>query len=135
MLCAAIFSKKTILKTLILVSRERRLILQTSNTSTFSIPNSLSRTINGGAIQLVVQEALETTRSSAFIKSSFTPITKVGVSSFIGAETITLFAPACKCFPASSFVLLFPVDSTTISIFKSFHGKFSGSFSVSTIIL
>ena len=75
-----------------------------------------------GAKQLVVQEALEKTKSSSVIIESLTPNTIV-LASGDGAEMITFFAPAMTCFKASSFLRNRPVDSKTTSTFKSFQGN------------
>jgi len=45
---------------------------------------------------------------------------------FAGADIITFFAPASRCFDAPSRVRNMPVDSTTTSISKLFHGNFEG---------
>ena len=45
----------------------------------------------------------------------------------VGADIITLFAPAFKCLDANFLVLKLPVHSRTTSTFKSFHANFSGS--------
>jgi len=60
-----------------------------------------------------------------------TPLTRVLTSPpLAGAEIKTFFAPAFKCLEAVSFVLKTPVDSTTTSTSKCFHGNCSGSLSL-----
>lgn len=61
-----------------------------------TIPKLSYKTLEIGAKQLVVQEALDTMLSSGFTNSWFTPYTKVGVASLAGAERITLLAPPFK---------------------------------------
>jgi hypothetical protein len=56
-----------------------------------------------------------------------TPKTNIGVSSFDGADRITFFAPAAKCFSAVSLVRNRPVASTTMSAPTSFHFSAAGS--------
>ena len=75
-----------------------------------------------------MHEALESICSVPSIKSSFTHITIVLMSlSDVGADVITLFAPAFKCLNANFLVLKLPVRSRTTSIFNSFHVNFSYS--------
>src|SRR5258706_6781795 len=62
------------------------------------IPNLSFNTLARGAKQLVVHDALETIVLAAVIFLWLTPITKVGVSSFAGAEKTTFLAPALMCF-------------------------------------
>ena len=72
----------------------------------------------------MVQEAFETTKSSLFISSSFTPYTIV-LSAFVqGADTRTFFAPALRCMEAFSFDVNSPVHSRATSIFNLFQGNF-----------
>src|SRR3990167_1675828 len=54
-------------------------------------------------------------------------------SFFAGADIITFFAPALICFEAPSFSVNLPVDSTTISTPKSFHGSCEGSDTANTL--
>jgi hypothetical protein len=54
-------------------------------------------TLAMGARQLVVQEALETTRLDALREPWLTPITNIGVLSLAGAEMMTFFAPPLMC--------------------------------------
>ena len=98
-----------------------------------SMPSSSSRTFIIGAIQLVVQEALEIISSPASTTSSFTPSTTVlAPSPLAGAEITTFFAPALMCARASSGLVKNPVLSITTSTPKSIHGNFAGSFSANT---
>src|SRR3989338_4998661 len=99
----------------------------------FFIPNLSCRTAATGAMQLVVQEALDTICCLEYL-SLFTPIIKVGVTplSLLGAEITTFFAPARRWAAAFSEVVNLPVDSKTTSTSKSFHGKRPGSFSAKT---
>ncbi len=90
-----------------------------------------------------MHDALETIVSPAY-SCSLTPFTRVfiGISqtpeSFFshlqGAETRTFFAPAIICLFTSELVLKNPVLSTTTSMPRSPHGRFSGSFSEKTLI-
>lgn len=64
-----------------------------------------------GAKQLVVHEAFETTFISDLYSLWLTPITKMGASSFGGAEIIAFFAPPFKWYPAFSLVLKAPEHS------------------------
>ncbi len=54
--------------------------------------------------------------------------------SVAGAEMITFFAPASRCFCASSRFVNRPVDSITTSTPNSPQGSAAGSFSFSTLI-
>ena len=68
-----------------------------------SIPKASSRTFTMGTKQLVVHEALDTTKSLAGSNSeSLTPMTKVASTSVAGAETITRVAPASRWAPKRS---------------------------------
>ena len=84
------------------------------------IPNLSFNTFANGAKQFVVQEAFEMTWwfAGSYL-SSLTPITIVISSLFAGAEMITFFAPASRCFAASSRFVKRPVDSTTTSTPRS----------------
>ena len=63
----------------------------------FSIPKLSSRTFITGAIQFVVQEALDKILSSSVTVSSLTPITIVlAPSPLAGAEITTFSAPAVR---------------------------------------
>jgi hypothetical protein len=68
-------------------------------------------TLATGARQLVVQEAFETTVMSLVYLPSLTPITKMGASSFGGAEMIAFLAPPFKWAPAVGLPVNTPVDS------------------------
>ena len=59
--------------------------------------------------------------------SSFTPRHTVTSGSFAGADIITHFAPASRCFEADALSVNLPVDSRTTSTPRLFHGSFSGS--------
>lgn len=61
-------------------------------------------------------------------------MTIVWSTSLPGAEIMTLFAPALRCFEALSLSRKMPVDSMTISISKSFQGRVSGHLSLKTFI-
>ena len=65
--------------------------------------------------------------------SSLTPSTSVRSGCFAGAEMITFFAPAARCFAASSRFVNRPVDSTTTSTPSSPHGRAAGSRSEKTL--
>src|SRR3989344_5582985 len=100
----------------------------------FCTPGLALITAITGVAALVVQEAFEVILSD-FKNSSPTLGVAVGVTaSFAGAVIITLLAPASKCGAALSRDSKTPVDSTTISISKSFHGSFKISFSCNTLI-
>ena len=67
-----------------------------------------------GAMEFVVQEALDTTTCFAESYSfSLTPRTMVMSASPEGALTMTLSAPASMCFEAASFFVKRPVHSMT----------------------
>ena len=91
------------------------------------MPNVSFSTLTRGARQFVVQEALDIMVSSFLSNSWFTPITKVGMSSFAGAERTTFIAPAWMCFCSVSFVKNTPVQSITTSTSSDDQFKFSGS--------
>ena len=55
------------------------------------------------------------------------------ISSFAGAVMRTFFAPALRCFSAPARFVKKPVASITRSIFRSFHGRSSGSRSEKTL--
>ena len=61
------------------------------------MPHVSFSTLATGARQLVVHDALEMIVSPAYFVS-LTPNTNIGVSSFDGADMITFFAPASRCF-------------------------------------
>ena len=93
----------------------------------FSIPNRSSSTFASGARQFVVQDALEMTVCDPSYSESFTPLTTVRSSPVAGAEMTTFFAPASRCLAAPSRLVKMPVDSTTTSTPRSFHGSSAGS--------
>src|SRR3989338_1082637 len=80
-----------------------------------------------GVAAFVVQEAFEVIRDFS-IKSAPTFGVNVteALSSLAGAVITTLFAPASRCGLAFSNESKTQVDSTTTSIFKSFHGSLAG---------
>ena len=100
----------------------------------YSIPKLFSKTIATGAKQFVVQDPLEITLCSFFKSLLFTPCTIVKSTSFPGADIITFYAPAFKCFPAVSLFKNKPVHSKTISAPTLPQGKFAGSLSAKTFI-
>ena len=57
----------------------------------------------------------------------FTPYTNIGVSSLLGADRMTFFAPAARCFSAVALSRNRPVDSITMSAPTSFHFRLAGS--------
>src|SRR5690606_2556369 len=67
------------------------------------MPHLSCSTLASGARQLVVHEALEMIASPAY-RSWFTPNTNIGVSSLLGADWMTLRAPASRCFWQVSLV-------------------------------
>ena len=62
---------------------------------------------------MVVQEALETTVMLGSYLSRLTPQTNIGVSSLLGPERTTTFAPASRWAWAVSLVRNLPVHSRT----------------------
>jgi len=64
-----------------------------------------------------------------------TPITNVASTSVAGAEMMTFFAPALRCWPALSRVVNRPVDSMTTSTFSSPQGSSAGLRSASTLMV
>ena len=54
-------------------------------------------TLEMGARQLVVHDALDTMLDDGSYVSWLTPMTNMGVSSFAGAEMMTFFAPPLMC--------------------------------------
>src|SRR6516165_9843793 len=92
-----------------------------------TIPNLSCTTLARGAMQPVVQEALETTVSSFRYPSWLTPITNIGAS-FDGAVITTLRAPALRWAPAFSRVVKTPLDSTIYSAPHGAQGISSGGF-------
>src|SRR6266478_9205141 len=81
------------------------------------MPKVSCKTLATGARQFVVHEALETTLCFAgSYVLSFTPRTKVASGASAGAEIITFFTGARRCFLASAPLVKSPVDSTTISV-------------------
>src|SRR3954470_5386555 len=83
-------------------------------------------TLASGARQLVVHEALETIASPLY-DLSLTPKTNIGVSSLDGADRMTFFAPASRCFCALALSRNRPVDSMTTSAPTSPHLRLDGS--------
>src|SRR6476661_2602452 len=83
-------------------------------------------TLASGARQLVVHDALEMIASPLY-DLSLTPYTNIGVSSFDGAERMTFFAPASRCFCALALSRNSPVDSITTSAPTSPHFRLDGS--------
>lgn len=99
-------------------------------------PKFSCRIVTSGAAQLVVHEALETTKSLSGSKAeSFTPSTKVLSGSVAGAEITARLAPASRCADAFSFDVNSPVDSMTISAPSSPQGSSAGFRTASTLIL
>src|SRR5690606_11911384 len=90
------------------------------------IPHLSWMTLASGARQLVVHEALDTIAWPAY-SWWFTPNTNIGVSSLDGADWITFFAPASRCFWQVSLVRNRPVDSSTTSAPTSSHLRLAGS--------
>src|SRR6187551_4065536 len=74
------------------------------------MPHLSLSTLASGARQLVVHEALEMIASPLYVLS-LTPKTNIGVSSLLGADRMTFFAPAARCLPAESLSRKRPVDS------------------------
>jgi len=66
---------------------------------------------------------------------SFTPSTIVLSSFLAGAEMMTYFAPASMCAFAFVASVKNPVDSTTMSTWRSFHGSLAGSRSWRTLMV
>src|SRR6266403_1804228 len=100
------------------------------------MPNVSCRTFATGARQLVVQEALETTLCFAgSYVLSFTPRTKVASGPSAGAEMMTFFTGARRCFFASAPLVKRPVDSTTMSAPTEAQSISAGSFVLKTLKL
>ncbi len=94
-----------------------------------SRPNRSCSSLDMGARQLVVQEALEMTVCwEASNTSSFTPMQIMASESPDGAEMMTRLAPPCRCAAALSRAVKMPVDSMTTSTPCSPHGISAGSF-------
>ncbi len=91
------------------------------------MPQSSCSTLATGARQLVVQEALETTRSSLVRLSWLTPNTMVLSTPSAGAETSTLRAPAFRWAAALSLDVKMPVHSSAMSTPRSLCGSSAGS--------
>ena len=99
-----------------------------------STPKASSSTLAKTARQLVVHDALDTTKSCAGSKvSSLTPITNVASASLAGAEMITRRAPALMCAAAFSRLVSRPVLSITTSMPNFLHGNSAGWGSMSMI--
>ncbi len=90
------------------------------------IPHLSLSTLAIGARQFVVQLALEMIASPLYVLS-FTPKTNIGVSSLEGADRMTFFAPASRCFCAVALSRNRPVDSITTSAPTSAHFRLAGS--------
>lgn len=90
-----------------------------------------------GARQFVVQDATEIIFCSFFSSSELTPgtIVRSGFPSFIGAVTMTCFAPASKCFDEPFLLTNAPVDSIAMSTSNFAHGNLDGSFSLKNFIV
>src|SRR6266436_3366223 len=88
------------------------------------------------ARQLVVQEALEMTWcfEGSYVLS-FTPRTNVASGPSAGAEMITFFTGARRCFLASTPLVKRPVDSTTISAPTEAQSISAGSLVLKTLKL
>src|SRR5678815_810816 len=96
-------------------------------------PKASRTTLTMGTRQLVVHDAFDTMWCLALsYLSLFTPMTMVMSSPLAGAEMMTFFAPPLMCLPASSAFVKRPVDSSTMSTPRSFHGSAEGSFSAKT---
>ena len=92
------------------------------------IPKLSLSTFTSCATQLVVQEALDTTRwLLGSYSSAFTPRTNVLSSLVAGAEMMTFLAPASMWAAAFSPSVKNPVDSMTISTPRSPQGSLAGS--------
>src|SRR5689334_3550801 len=92
------------------------------------MPKRSCSTFASGARQLVVHDALEMiwcVAGSYF--SSLTPRTTVMSGPLAGAVITTFLAPASRCLAAASRLVNSPVDSTTTSTPRSFHGSSAGS--------
>mmetsp|Transcript_5799 Transcript_5799/g.19535 ORF Transcript_5799/g.19535 Transcript_5799/m.19535 type:complete len:370 (+) Transcript_5799:322-1431(+) len=100
-----------------------------------TMPNLSSRTLANGAKQFVVHDALDTIVADGSYWSALTPTTYVGMSDpLAGAVMTTFLAPAWMCLPAPGPSRKTPVPSMTISMPISFHGKFNGSRSDTTLM-
>src|SRR3954471_8227907 len=99
------------------------------------MPTASCATFANGARQFVVHDALEMTSClSLSYWSSLTPSTIVRSGSVAGAEMTTFFAPASRGLAASGRFVKKPVDSSTTSTPRSFHGSCAGSRSSRTLI-
>ncbi len=98
-------------------------------------PNESWSTLTTGAMQLVVQEALEMTwcLAGSYIES-LTPRTRVRSSPLAGALMTTFLAPPSMWARAFSAAVNRPVDSSTISTPRSFQGIWPGSRWASTLM-
>src|SRR5690606_3835060 len=90
------------------------------------MPHLSCSTLATGARQFVVHDALEMMASPLYVPW-FTPNTNMGVSSLEGADRMTFFAPASRCFWAEALSRNRPVDSITTSAPTSFHFRLAGS--------
>src|SRR6266567_2765076 len=100
------------------------------------MPKMSCKTLATGARQFVVHEALETTLcfEGSYVLS-FTPRTKVASGPSAGAEIITFFTGARRCFFASTPLVKRPVDSTTMSAPTDAQLISAGSFTLKTLKL
>src|SRR3954469_20587202 len=99
-----------------------------------SMQDSARSSFATGARQLVVHDGLEmTVWFSLSYASKFTPRTRVQSGPLAGAEMMTFFAPALRCFAALSRSVKRPVDSITTSAPTSDHGRSAGSRSAKTL--
>lgn len=92
------------------------------------MPKLSCKTFARGARQLVVQDAFDTTGIDGSYDSWFTPITKMGHSSFGGAEIITFLAPPSMCALAADALVNTPVLSQMYSAPASPQGMSAGFF-------
>src|SRR3990172_4341741 len=98
-----------------------------------SNPKVSSTTFTTGTRQLVVHDAFD--RTWCLVGSYawwFTPITMVRSSFLAGALMMTFLAPALRGAAALSRSVKRPVDSSTMSTPKSFHGSCAGSLADNT---
>src|SRR5262245_25763292 len=93
-----------------------------------SIVKASFSTLASAATQFVVHEAFEMMWwASGSYASSLTPRTSVRSGSLAGAEMITFFAPASRCFCTLGRSVKNPVDSSTTSTPRSPQGSCAGS--------
>src|SRR5450759_2993780 len=89
------------------------------------IPQVSFSTLATGANAFVVHDAAETIFSPAYLPW-FTPYTNIGVSSLLGADSVSYLAPASICAWQVSLVRKKPVHSITISTLASPHFSSAG---------